>query len=70
MTLNLTDVAPLNPQPAIVTVVPAELVVGLKLVRVGRALVTVNEPALEIVPPGVPTVMTPLEAPAGTDVVI
>lgn len=68
--MNLTDVAPANPQPAIVTVVPAAPVAGLKLARVGRALVTVNELPLEAVPPGVPTVMAPLEAPAGTDVVI
>src|SRR5438067_13283958 len=63
--LNLTDVAPVKFVPVIVTLVPTGPLVGAKLVMVG-GFVTVNEPVLVAVPPGVVTLSGPVVAPAGT----
>src|SRR5439155_2250367 len=63
--LNVTEVAPLNFVPLIVTLVPAGPLVGVKLAIVG-GLTTVNELALVAVPPGVVTLTGPVVAAAGT----
>src|SRR3989442_337907 len=52
-----------------VTLVPTGPLAGVKLVTVG-GLMTVKLPALLAVPPGVATLIGPLEAPAGTVAVI
>ena len=61
--LNLTAVAAVKFLPLIVTVVPTDPLVGVKLVIVGA---TVKLPALVAVPPGVVTLSVPVVAPAGT----
>src|SRR5205807_10070179 len=63
--LNCTAVAPVKFVPLIVTLVPAGPLLGAKLVIVG-GLSTVKLLALLVVPPGVVTLIGPLEAPAGT----
>src|SRR5207302_1577717 len=63
--LNRTAVAPVKFVPLIVTLVPAGPLPGVKLVIVG-GLTTVKLLALLAVPPGVVTLIGPLEAPAGT----
>ncbi len=62
---NRTAVAPVKFVPLIVTLVPAGPRLGVKLVIVG-GLTTVKLLALFVVPPGVVTLIGPLEAPAGT----
>jgi hypothetical protein len=64
--LNLTAVALAKFVPLIVTTVPMNPLVGVKLVIVGALATTVNEPELVAVPPGVVTVSGPVVAPAGT----
>ena len=68
--LNVTPVAPVRLVPVMVTAVPVAPVVGVKLVTVGAATVTVKFEALVAVPPGVTTWIGPLVAPVGTVVVI
>ncbi len=63
--LNCTAVAPVKFVPLIVTLVPAGPLPGVKLVIVG-GLSTVKLLALLALPPGVVTLIGPLEAPAGT----
>jgi len=67
--LNFTEVAPVKLVPLIVTLAPMIPDAGVKLVTVGAPII-VNEAELEPEPAGVVTVMTPLEAPAGTWAVI
>src|SRR5205807_474774 len=62
---NCTAVAPMKFAPLIVTLVPAGPLPGVKLVIVG-GLSTVKLLELLAEPPGVVTLMGPLEAPAGT----
>src|SRR5205807_793103 len=62
---NCTAVAPVKFVPLIVTLVPVGPLLGAKLVIVG-GLTTVKLLALLVVPPGVVTLIGPLEAPAGT----
>src|SRR5262245_20797583 len=68
--LNFTTVAPTKLVPVIVTAAPTRPLVGLNEVMVGPGGVTVKSPALVAVPPGVVTVILPLVAPAGIDVLI
>ena len=70
--LRVTEVVPVKFVPVMVTVVPTGPLVGKKpeIVGAGAAVVTVNVPALVAVPPGVVTLHFPLDAPAGTLVVI
>jgi hypothetical protein len=63
--LNVTAVAPVNPVPVIVTLLPAGPLVGVKLVIVGGGT-TVNALLLIAVPAGVVTLSVPVVAPAGT----
>ena len=65
--LNATVVAPLKPDPLIVTAVPTSPLAGDRPEMVG-GLSTVNALALVAVPPGVVTLSGPLVAPAGTEV--
>ena len=58
--------APLRFVPLIVTLVPTGPLVGVKLVIVGPAAVTVNALALVAVPAGVVTLIDPVVAFAGT----
>ena len=68
---NFTALAPVNPVPTIVTGVPTGPLVGLKLLIVGiGAVVTVKLVGDVAVPPGVVTLMTPVAAPVGTDVLM
>jgi hypothetical protein len=69
---NLTDVAPVKPEPLIVTDVPTGPLVGENDVIVGAAEppVTVNFPVLVAMPSGVTTLIRPVVAPAGTTAVI
>src|SRR5258708_30051962 len=57
--VNVTAVAPANPVPVIVTLLPAGPLVGVKLVIVGGRT-TVNALLLTAVPPGVVTVSGPV----------
>jgi hypothetical protein len=66
---NLTAVAPVKPEPRIVTVVPARPESGEKLEIVGGSG-TVNGSALVAVPPGPVTVIGPVVEPALTMAVI
>lgn len=68
--LNFTDEAPVKPVPLIVTVVPTGPLFGENDEIVGGVGVTVKLLALVAVPPGVVTVMAPVEAPEGTVAVI
>jgi hypothetical protein len=69
--LKRTSVAPVNPDPRIVTDVPTGPAVGEKEVIVGAAPpVTTKSVALVPVPEGVVTWIRPVDAPAGTDVVL
>jgi hypothetical protein len=62
-----TAVAPAKPDPVITTWVPTGPVVGVKDEIVGAtATPTVNAVALVAVPPGVVTLIMPVEAPGGT----
>ena len=65
MPLKLTLLAPLNPVPAMDTLVPTGPLVGVNELIVGGK-VTVNEDELVAVPPGVVTLIGPLVAPVGT----
>lgn len=65
--LNVTEVAPVNALPLIVTVVPALPEVGLNEVTAGSTPKLVELVAL---PAGVVTVMGPVRAPDGTVAVI
>ena len=65
--LSLTEVAPVNAVPVIVTLAPTTPLPGLKLAIVG---LTVKLPALVAVPAGVVTAIFPVVAPAGTVAVI
>lgn len=65
--LKVTDVAPVRLVPEIVTFVPTGPLLGVKLRITG---VTLKLAALAVVPPAVVTVMGPVVAPLGTDVVI
>ena len=67
--MNFTAVAPVKFVPDIVTCDPGGPLAGEKPLIVGVAT-TENGVALAAVPPGVVTVMGPLVAPAGTEVVI
>ena len=64
---NTTLVAPVKPEPVIVTDAPTEPLVGLKPVIAGSTLNAVDEVA---VPPNVATLTGPVVAPAGTFVLI
>jgi hypothetical protein len=65
--LNVTALAPVNPVPVIVTGVPTDPLVGLKLETVGTGgAVTLYDVDEVATPPGVVTVMVPLVAPVGT----
>ena len=68
--LNLTPVAPVRFVPTIVTFVPTGPEAGVKDVIVGAGIGTVKAVALVAVPPGVVTVILPVDAFAGTVVVI
>jgi hypothetical protein len=70
--LKLTTVAPVKPEPEITTLCPIGPEVGLNpvIVVVGVDPLTVNEPALVPVPPGVVTEIGPVVAPVGTLAVI
>jgi hypothetical protein len=63
--LNVTDVVPVNPEPAIVTSVPTGPLAGVKETIEG-ATVTVKLPALVPVPAGLVTLIGPDVASAGT----
>src|SRR5204863_3730373 len=67
--LNFTAVAPVKPEPLIVTLVPTGPLVGEKELMLG-ATVTVKLVELVAVPPGVVTLIDPVVAPLGTEVVI
>ena len=64
--LKVTAVAPAKFVPVIVTPLPTEPLVGLKLVIVGALATTVNALALVAVPWGVVTLSGPVVAPVGT----
>lgn len=66
--LNLTAVAPVNPEPLIVTAVPDAPLVGEKEVTTG-ATSTEKTVELEPVPAGVVTLIKPVSAPTGTTAV-
>ena len=66
---NVTEVAPVRFVPLITTLAPTAPLVGEKLVIVGAAM-TVKDPALVAVPPGVVTLIGPVTAPEGTVAVI
>jgi hypothetical protein len=66
---NLTAVAPVKPEPPIVTLVPTGPLVGLNPLIVGAGT-TVKLALLVAVPPGAVTVIFPLDAPEGTVAVI
>jgi hypothetical protein len=69
--LKVTDVAPVNPDPEMVTAVPAGPLVGEKDEMLGGvAVVTVKLAELVPVPLGVVTLIGPVVAPAGTEVLI
>lgn len=63
---NVTFVVPVKLLPAIVTFVPAVPLAGAKDEMVGAGGVTVNAVALVAVPPGVVTLIVPVDAPVGT----
>jgi len=63
--LKATAVAPVKPDPLIVTLVPASPLVGEKP-EIAGAFTMVNELVLVAVPPGVVTLTGPVVAPAGT----
>jgi len=63
--LNATAVAPLKPDPLIVTAVPTSPLAGDRPEMVG-GLSTVNALALVAVPPGVVTLIDPVVAFVGT----
>src|SRR5438309_1245471 len=67
--LNFTAVAPVKPEPLRVTLVPTAPLVGVKELMLG-ATVTVKLVELVAVPPGVVTLIAPVVAPLGTEVVI
>ena len=67
--LKATPVVPANPLPAIVTLVPAGPLVGVKEVMLG-ATMTVKSVALVPVPAGLVTLTFPVVAPSGTVAVI
>src|SRR5213595_555408 len=67
--LNFTAVAPVKPEPLRVTLVPTGPLVGVKELMLG-ATVTVKLVELVAVPPGVVTLIDPVVAPLGTEVVI
>ena len=64
--LNATAVAPVKFVPLIVTLVPVDPLVGVKLVIVGALALTLKLVALVAVPPGVVTLTGQVVAPAGT----
>ena len=57
--LNFTAVAPVNPEPLMVTLAPTAPLVGVRLLILGS---TRKLPALVAVPPGVITLIGPLRA--------
>ena len=70
--MNFTALALVTPVPVIATNVPTDPLVGLKLVIVGAGgpVFTVNDPDESTKPPGVVTLMVPLIAPLGTEVLM
>ena len=64
--LNATAVAPVKFVPLIVTLVPVDPLVGVKLVIVGALALTVKLAALVAVPADVVTLSGPVVAPDGT----
>jgi len=66
---KVTEVAPVRFVPVITTLAPTAPLVGEKLVIVGAPM-TVKDPALVAVPPGVVTLIGPVTAPDGTVAVI
>ena len=64
--MKATAVAPVKLVPVIVTAVPVAPLLGLKLVIVGGAPVTLKLLLLVAVPLGVVTLIGPVLAPAGT----
>ncbi|HMI52156.1 MAG TPA: hypothetical protein VK525_11625 [Candidatus Saccharimonadales bacterium] len=68
--LNFTALAPVKFVPVTATLVPVVPVVGVKLVMVGAAGVTVKALGEAALPPGVVTRIEPVVAPAGTLVAI
>lgn len=67
--LNVKSVAPVNPEPEMITLVPTDPLDGLKELMAG-AKVTVKFAELVAFPPGVVTLIAPVVAPLGTDVEI
>ena len=63
MLLNFTAVAPVRPEPRMVTVAPALALVGEKLAMPGRILKSI---VLFAVPAGVVIAILPVIAPTGT----
>ena len=68
--LNFTALAPVSPVPVIVTGVVTGPLSGLKVVIVGVGEGLTVNCADVAVPPGVVTVMVPVLAPAGTEVLM
>ena len=68
--MNFTLVAPLKFEPVTMTELPTGPLAGAKLVIAGAGGTTVNDVALVATPPGVVTVIAPVVALPGTDVVI
>lgn len=65
--MKVTAVAPVKPDPLIVTLLPIGPLLGLKLVTLGAGgAVTVKVVPLVAIPPGVTTVIGPVVAAAGT----
>lgn len=67
--LNVTNVAPVNALPVMVTEAPTPALVGLKPVIAGGGI-TVKFALLCVFPPGVVTAIGPVPAPEGTVAVI
>ncbi len=59
---NFTDVAPVNPVPLMLTEVPTPPEVGAKMATVGAGINVKAVPVLVAVPPGVVTLIAPLDA--------
>src|SRR6185436_17543026 len=70
VSLKRTLVAPVKSEPVMVTAAPTRPLVGENEEIVGAGGMTVKSPALVAVPPGVATLILPVVAPAGTEVLI
>ena len=67
---TVTPVVPVKLAPVSSTVVPLPPLVGVKLLMRGAEVVMTKLPLETVVPPGVVTMIPPVEAPAGTIVVM